>query len=36
VLGCGKPYFARARPTLRLVAADRVGEDALRLTYVSG
>ena len=36
VLGCGKPYFARARPTLRLVAADPVGEDALRLTYVSG
>lgn len=34
VLGDGKPYFATARPPLRLVASDRVGEDAVRLTYV--
>lgn len=34
VLGRGKPYFAGARPPLRLISADRVGEDALRLTYV--
>ena len=33
VLGGGKPYFAGARPTLRLVANDRVGHDAVRLTY---
>jgi dihydrofolate reductase len=34
VLGRGKPYFAGARPPLRLIATDRVGEDAVRLTYV--
>ncbi len=34
VLGHGKPYFAGAQPPLRLVASDRIGEDALRLTYV--
>jgi dihydrofolate reductase len=34
VLGGGKPYFAGARPPLRLVATDSVGEDAVRLTYV--
>jgi dihydrofolate reductase len=34
VLGRGKPYFARARPPLRLVSTDRVGEDAVRLIYV--
>jgi riboflavin biosynthesis pyrimidine reductase len=34
VLGGGKPYFAGARPPLRLVACDAVGEDAARLTYV--
>jgi dihydrofolate reductase len=33
VLGDGKPYFAGARPPLRLTAADRVGENAVRLTY---
>jgi dihydrofolate reductase len=33
VLGGGKPYFARARPPLRLVATDPVG-DAVRLTFV--
>jgi dihydrofolate reductase len=34
VLGSGKPYFAGARPPLRLVASERIGEDAIRLTYV--
>jgi dihydrofolate reductase len=33
VLGGGKPYFAGARPPLRLVAMDRI-EDVARLTYV--
>ena len=34
VLGRGKPFFAGPRPPLRLVASDRVGEDAIRLTYI--
>ncbi|MBV9512119.1 MAG: dihydrofolate reductase family protein, partial [Caulobacteraceae bacterium] len=34
VLGGGKPYFACARPPLRLVASDLIGEDAVRLTCV--
>lgn len=34
VLGRGNPYFANAQPPLRLVASDRIGEDAIRLTYV--
>jgi len=34
VLGGGKPYFAGARPPLRLVSTDLVGEDAVRVTYV--
>ena len=34
VLGGGKPYFAGARPPLRLVATERIGEDVVRLTYV--
>ena len=34
VLGRGKPFFAGARPPLRLVANDLIGEDAIRLTYV--
>ena len=33
VLGGGKPYFAGARPSLRLVATDRI-DDVVRLTYV--
>lgn len=33
VLGAGKPYFAGVRPTLRLIAADQIGEDAVRLSY---
>jgi dihydrofolate reductase len=34
VLGHGKPYFAGPRPPLRLVTADRIDEDVIRLTYV--
>lgn len=34
VLGHGKPFFAAARPPLRLAASDRIGEDTIRLTYV--
>ena len=34
VLGHGKPYFAGPRPPLRLMTHDRIGEDAIRLTYV--
>ena len=34
VLGDGKPFFAGARPPLRLVGTDRIGEDVVRLTYV--
>lgn len=34
VLGGGKPFFAGPRPRLRLVASDRIGQDAVRLTYV--
>jgi dihydrofolate reductase len=34
VLGRGKPYFAGARPRLRLISSDPIGEDAVRLTYV--
>lgn len=33
VLAGGKPYFARARPELRLLGVDRVGSDTVRLTY---
>lgn len=36
VLGGGSPYFTEARPPLRLVATDRIGEDAVRLRYVPG
>jgi dihydrofolate reductase len=34
VLGRGTPFFAGARPRLRLVATDRIDEDTIRLTYV--
>lgn len=34
VLGQGTPFFAGARPPLRLLASDQVGEDTIRLTYV--
>jgi dihydrofolate reductase len=33
VLGRGTPFFAGPRPPLRLVASERMGEDAIRLTY---
>lgn len=36
VLGRGNPFFAAPRPPLRLVAADRIGQNAIRLTYVPG
>ncbi|HVY88136.1 MAG TPA: dihydrofolate reductase family protein [Hyphomonadaceae bacterium] len=35
VVGRGKPFFAGPRPPLRLVSHQRVGEDAIRLTYVA-
>jgi len=35
VLSGGKPFFAGARPPLRIVSSDRVGEDAVRVTCVS-
>jgi dihydrofolate reductase len=35
VLGGGKPYFSGPRPPLRLVGAESVGEDAVRLTYAA-
>jgi dihydrofolate reductase len=34
VLGRGKPYFAGARPPLRIIASDRIGEEAVRVTCV--
>jgi dihydrofolate reductase len=34
VLGSGKPFFAGARPPLRLVSTDTIGEDTIKLTYV--
>ena len=34
VLGRGKPFVAGPRPPLRLAASERIGEDAIRLTYV--
>lgn len=36
VLGQGKPFFAGARPKLRLVAHETIGEETVRLTYVPG
>ncbi len=33
VIGSGAPFFAGVRPSLRLVASDRIGENAVRLTY---
>lgn len=33
VLGHGKPFFAGPRPALRLMANDRIDEDAISLTY---
>lgn len=34
VLCGGKSFFAGPRPRLRLIANDRIGEEAIRLTYV--
>jgi dihydrofolate reductase len=34
VLGSGKPFFAGARPPLRLIATESIGEDTVRLSYV--
>lgn len=34
VLGHGKPFFAGARPPLRLVANEVIGSGVVRLTYV--
>ena len=34
VLGGGKPFFMGARPPLRLVASEAIGDEAIRLTYV--
>ena len=34
VAGRGKPYFAAARPPLRLVANEVIGDRVIRLTYV--
>lgn len=34
VLGRGTPFFAGARPPLRLIGTECVGEDAVKLTYV--
>ena len=33
VVGHGKPYFAGPRPPLRLIGADRMAEDVIKLTY---
>jgi dihydrofolate reductase len=35
VLGGGKPYFAGPVPPLRLLGAEPVGEDTVRLTYTT-
>lgn len=35
VLGHGTPYFSGPRPPLRLLTHDRIGEDVIRLRYVS-
>jgi dihydrofolate reductase len=34
VLGRGTPFFAGPRPPLRLAASERIGGEAIRLTYV--
>jgi dihydrofolate reductase len=34
VLGRGKPFFAGARPPLRLVSSDLIAEDVIRLAYI--
>ena len=34
VLGHGEPFFAGLTPKLSLVGSERIGEQALKLTYV--
>ncbi|MEZ4368121.1 MAG: dihydrofolate reductase family protein [Kofleriaceae bacterium] len=34
VLGGGKPFFAGARPPLRLVGCERLDDETVRMTYV--
>lgn len=34
VLGRGNPFFADTQPSLRLVSSERIGESAIKLTYV--
>ncbi len=34
VLGAGRPFFVGPLPKLRLVASDRIGAAAIRLTYL--
>ncbi|KAF0113218.1 MAG: bifunctional deaminase-reductase domain-containing protein [Rhodobacteraceae bacterium] len=34
VLGSGRPFFVGALPRLKLVGSDRIGAEAIRLTYV--
>lgn len=34
VLGHGEPFFAGEAPTLRLMGSERIGENALKMTYV--
>lgn len=36
VLGKGVPFFTEPRAPLRLLASERIGEGALKLTYVPG
>ncbi|MGE0046440.1 MAG: dihydrofolate reductase family protein [Hyphomonadaceae bacterium] len=36
VLGHGAPFFAGVTPKLRLTGSERIGENALKLTYVPG
>jgi dihydrofolate reductase len=33
VLGSGRPFFAGVQPNLRLLASERIGECAVKLTY---
>lgn len=34
VMGGGTPFFADARPPLRLVSSDRIGENVIQLSYL--
>jgi dihydrofolate reductase len=34
VLGHGEPFFAEVTPKLRLTGSERIGEQALKLTYI--